>query len=151
MFIDGDRGHSHVYARRNVRGERESSFPTLVFHPALDGGASAARGRCSGAAAVSTCPFVYVCVWCERRGKRSSASLNRAQHTRTHPPGCYRSSGSRVLRVIYTHPHAGARIDGVTFGFGFLLFFHRRLSLFNRNAARRLRLRCRGEKGRYRN
>lgn len=60
MFIDGDRRHSYVYARIKVRGERESSFPTLVFHPAVDGGVSAARGKCSGAAAVSTCPFVYV-------------------------------------------------------------------------------------------
>jgi len=48
----------------------------------------AGRRRCRRAR------FVYVCVWRERRGKRSSASLNRAQHTRTHPP-------TRLLSILW--------------------------------------------------
>jgi len=96
---------------------------------------------------------IRVCMYMVRATRETEFGELESCTTHTHTPTRLLSIlwRARFACNIYTHPHAGARIDGVTFGFGFLLFFHWRLSLFNRNAACRLRLRCRVEEGRYRN
>lgn len=88
-------------------GDRESSVPTLV--PSTKAGEATAvlvGSMKRGGGGVDVLVRVCVCVWRERREKRSSESLNRAQHTRTHPPGCYRSFGVRIFHVIHTHERA---------------------------------------------
>lgn len=145
LFLDGDRWHRQVCARGSfswrawifVLHSRFTPHRTEGLRRRCRRGVDVAgRRRCRRA---RSC----MCVWRERRGKRSSARLNRAQHTRTHPPGCYRFSGARILRVIYTHTHTRARASMVlrlVLGFYFF-FFVEGFRFFERS-----RLRCRGER-----